>query len=45
MDWLLRWQPQLHAILRIVTGLLFMEHARRNSCPSRPANMPEWASR
>ena len=26
MDWLSRWQPQLHAILRIVTGLLFMEH-------------------
>ncbi len=24
--WLSRWQPQLHAILRIVTGLLFMEH-------------------
>jgi putative oxidoreductase len=24
--WLSRWQPQLHAILRIVTGLLFLEH-------------------
>ncbi len=24
--WLSRWQPQLHAVLRIVTGLLFMEH-------------------
>ena len=24
--WLSRWQPQLHAILRIITGLLFMEH-------------------
>jgi putative oxidoreductase len=25
--WLQRWQPQLLAILRIVTGLLFVEHA------------------
>ena len=25
--WLSRWQPQLLAILRIVTGLLFLEHA------------------
>src|SRR3954453_811154 len=25
--WLSRWQPQLLAILRIVTGLLFVEHA------------------
>ena len=24
--WLSRWQPQMHAILRIVTGLLFLEH-------------------
>ena len=24
--WLSRWQPLLHAILRIVTGLLFLEH-------------------
>ncbi len=24
--WLSRWQPQLHAILRIITGLLFLEH-------------------
>src|SRR5438876_4034482 len=24
--WLSRWQPQLHAILRIVVGLLFLEH-------------------
>jgi putative oxidoreductase len=24
--WLSRWQPQLLAILRIVTGLLFLEH-------------------
>src|SRR6476661_3667820 len=26
LTWLSRWQPQLHAILRIVVGLLFMEH-------------------
>lgn len=26
MNWLSRYQPQLHAILRIVTGLLFLEH-------------------
>lgn len=25
--WLGRWQPQLLAVLRIVTGLLFVEHA------------------
>ena len=25
-DWLSRWQPQLLAILRIVTALLFIEH-------------------
>jgi putative oxidoreductase len=24
--WLSRWQPHLHAILRIITGLLFLEH-------------------
>src|SRR3954447_16263523 len=24
--WLQRWQPQLLAILRVVTGLLFLEH-------------------
>jgi putative oxidoreductase len=26
LTWLSRWQPQLHAILRIVVGLLFLEH-------------------
>jgi putative oxidoreductase len=25
--WLSRWQPQVLALLRIVTGLLFLEHA------------------
>lgn len=24
--WLSRWQPQMHALVRIVTGLLFLEH-------------------
>lgn len=27
MAWLSRWQPQLLALLRIVAGLLFLEHA------------------
>ena len=27
LTWLSRWQPQLLALLRIVTGLLFLEHA------------------
>jgi putative oxidoreductase len=27
LPWLSRWQPQLRALLRIVTGLLFLEHA------------------
>lgn len=27
LPWLSRWQPQLLAILRIVVGLLFVEHA------------------
>ena len=27
LTWLQRWQPQLLAILRIVTGLLLLEHA------------------
>jgi putative oxidoreductase len=27
LPWLSRWQPQLLAILRIVIGLLFLEHA------------------
>ena len=26
LPWLARWQPQLLALLRIVTGLLFLEH-------------------
>jgi len=37
--WLSRWQPQLHALLRIVTGLLFMEHGTQKflSFPSGEA--------
>jgi putative oxidoreductase len=27
LTWLLRWQPKLLAVLRMVTGLLFIEHA------------------
>src|SRR5690242_6593090 len=27
LPWLSRWQPQVLAILRIVVGLLFLEHA------------------
>ena len=27
LPWLSRWQPQVLALLRIVTGLLFLEHA------------------
>ena len=27
LPWLSRWQPQLLALLRIITGLLFLEHA------------------
>jgi putative oxidoreductase len=27
LNWLSRWQPQILALLRIVTGLLFLEHA------------------
>jgi len=26
LNWLQRWQPQLLALLRIVAGLLFLEH-------------------
>jgi putative oxidoreductase len=27
LPWLSRWQPQLLAVLRIIVGLLFLEHA------------------
>ncbi len=43
--WLSRWQPQLHAILRIVTGLLFLEHGTQKflSFPPGEAAGIGWA--
>ena len=38
-NWLSRWQPQLHAILRIVTGLLFMEHGTQKLLSFPPGEM------
>jgi putative oxidoreductase len=42
LPWLSRWQPQLHALLRIVTGLLFLEHgtAKLFGFPVFPDGMP-----
>ena len=45
LPWLSRWQPQLLAILRIVVGLLFLEHAtvevlRLSRCRSRCIRLP-----
>jgi putative oxidoreductase len=37
--WLSRWQPQLHALLRIVTGLLFMEHGTQKFLSFPPGQM------
>ena len=37
--WLSRWQPQLHALLRIVTGLLFMEHGTQKFLSFPPGPM------
>ena len=37
--WLSRWQPQLHAILRIVTGLLFVEHGTQKFLSFPPGDM------
>lgn len=39
LPWLSRWQPQLLALLRIVTGLLFLEHATQKFF-SFPAPFP-----
>lgn len=38
-----RWQPQLHALLRIVVGLLFLEHgtAKLFGFPLFPEGMPQ----
>ena len=38
--WLSRWQPQLLAILRIVTGLLFLEHGTMKLFEFPAAQMP-----
>ena len=42
LPWLSRWQPQLLAVLRIVTGLLFLERATQKffAFPA-PFPMPE----
>ena len=40
--WLSRLQPQIHALLRIMTGLLFLEHgtAKLFAFPLSPPGMP-----
>jgi putative oxidoreductase len=38
--WLSRWQPQLLALLRIVTGLLFLEHALIKLAGFPPGGQP-----
>ncbi len=40
--WLSKWQPQMLALLRIVTGLLFLEHgtAKLFGFPVFPEGMP-----
>jgi putative oxidoreductase len=42
LPWLSRWQPELHALLRIMTGLLFLEHgtAKLFGFPVFPEGMP-----
>jgi len=40
LPWLQRWQPQLLAILRIVTGLLFLEHGMMKLFHFPAAQMP-----
>ena len=37
--WLSRWQPQLLAILRIVTGLIFLEHGTQKFLSFPPGKM------
>ena len=43
LGFLSRWQPQLHALLRIVAGLLFLEHgtAKLFGFPLFPEGMPQ----
>ena len=38
-SWLSRLQPQIHAILRIVVGLLFMEHGTQKFLSFPPGDM------
>jgi putative oxidoreductase len=38
-NWLSPWQPQLHATLRIVTGLLFLEHGSQKLLSFPPGEM------
>jgi putative oxidoreductase len=38
--WLQRWQPQLLAILRVVVGLLFVEHAQIKLAGFPPGGKP-----
>jgi putative oxidoreductase len=37
--WLSGWQPQMHAILRIVTGLIFLEHGTQKFLSFPPGDM------
>ena len=37
--WLSSWQPQLHAILRIITGLIFFEHGTQKFLSFPPGKM------
>ena len=37
--WLSGWQPQLHAILRIITGLLFLAHGTQKFLSFPPGDM------
>jgi putative oxidoreductase len=39
LPWLSRFQPQLHALLRIVTGLLFLEHGTQKFLSFPPGKM------
>lgn len=39
LPWLFRFQPQLHALLRIVTGLLFLEHGMQKFLSFPPGKM------
>jgi putative oxidoreductase len=40
LNWLSRWQAELRAILRIVVGLLFLEHALIKLFGFPPGGMP-----